>query len=93
MRAKAKVITLISARSRSPTTQGISWVARLIDSQHRGLPGLDHMLRPAHGMCRIGGDDLASDQPVEQHADGGKVLLDRRLLEIFPQRLDIGGDM
>jgi len=28
----------------------------------------------------IGRDDLADDQPVEQHADGGEVLLDGRLL-------------
>ena len=44
-------------------------------------------------MSRIGGDDLAGDQPVKQHAYGGEVLLDRRLLEILPERLDIGGDV
>ena len=33
------------------------------------------------------------DQPVEQHADGGEVLLDRRLLKILAERLDIGGDV
>ena len=44
-------------------------------------------------MGRIGGDDLAGDQPVEQHADGGEVLLDRRLFEILAERLDIGGDV
>ena len=44
-------------------------------------------------MGRIGGDDLAGDQPVEQHPDGGEVLLDRRLLEILAERLDIGGDV
>jgi hypothetical protein len=44
-------------------------------------------------MGRIGGDDLAGDEPVEQHADGGEVLLDRRLFEILAERLDIGGDM
>ena len=44
-------------------------------------------------MRRVGGDDLAGDQPVEQHADGGQVLLDRRLLEILAERLDIGRDV
>jgi hypothetical protein len=42
---------------------------------------------------RIGGDHLARDQPVEQHADGGEVLLDRRLLKILADRLDMGGDV
>ena len=44
-------------------------------------------------MGRIGRDDLTSDEPVEQHPYRGEVLLDRRLLEILGQRLDIGGDM
>ena len=57
------------------------------------LPRLDDVLRAAHRVGRIGGDDLAGDQPVEQHADGGEVLLDRRLLEILAERLDIGGDV
>ena len=42
-------------------------------------------------MSRIGGDDLAGDQPVKQHAYGGEVLLDRRLLEILAKSLDISG--
>ena len=67
--------------------------ARLFGIQHRGLAGLDDVLRAADRMRRIGGDDLADDQPVEQHADGGEVLLDRRLLEILAERLDIGGDV
>ena len=45
--------------------------------------GFDYMLGSAHRMGRVGRDDLSGDQPVEQHADGGQVLLDRRLLEIF----------
>ena len=88
MRAKAKVITLISARSRRPTTveivDAVEQLARLLGIQHRGLAGLDDVLRAADRMRRIGGDDLAGDQPVEQHADRGEVLLDRRLLESLP---------
>ena len=44
-------------------------------------------------MRRIGRDDLAGDEPVEQHADRGEVLLDGRLLEAFPEATDIGRDM
>ena len=44
-------------------------------------------------LATIGGDDLAGDQPIDQHADGGQVLLDRRLLKILAERLDIGGDV
>ena len=51
------------------------------------------MLRAAHRMRRVGREHLADDQPVEQHADGGEVLLDRRLGGGFLQRLDIGGDV
>ena len=71
----------------------VQQLAGLFAGQHRGLAGLDDVLGAAHRMGRIGGDDLAGDQPVEQHADGGEVLLDRRLLEILAKRLDIGGDM
>ena len=39
------------------------------------------------------GDDLADDQPVEQHADRGEVLLDGRLLKILAERTDIGRDV
>ena len=90
-------MTLISARSRSPTTvddvDAVQQLARLFGVQHRGLAGLDDVLRAADRVGRVGGDDLAGDQPVEQHADGGQVLLDRRLLEILAERLDVGGDV
>ena len=92
IRSKANVITEISARSRKPTTVEISMLPRLFAREHRGLAGFDDVLRTAHRMRRIGRDDLASHQPVEQHADGGQVLLDRRLLKILAERLDIGGD-
>ena len=36
--------------------------------------------------------DLAGDEPVEQHADRGEVLLDGRLLE-FAEPADIGRDV
>ena len=42
-------------------------------------------------MRRIGCEDLAGDDPVEQHADGREVLLDGRLLEVLAEAADIGG--
>jgi hypothetical protein len=47
------------------------------------------MLGAADRMGRVGGDDLAGDQPVEQLADRSEVLLDRRLLEGFAERFDV----
>jgi hypothetical protein len=44
--------------------------AGLLGVQHSSLAGFHDMLRAAHGMGRVGGDGLAGDQPVEQHADG-----------------------
>jgi hypothetical protein len=44
-------------------------------------------------LATIGGDDLAGDQPIDQHADGGQVVIDRRLLKILTERFDVGGDM
>ena len=41
-------------------------------------------------LATIGGDDLAGDQPIDQHADGGQVLLDRRLLKVLTERFDVG---
>jgi hypothetical protein len=37
-------------------------------------------------MGGIGGDDLAGDKSVKKHADGGQVLLDRRLFKILAER-------
>jgi len=39
-------------------------------------------------LATIGGDDLAGDQPIDQHADGGQLLIDRRLLKILTERFD-----
>ena len=35
-------------------------------------------------LVTVGGEDLAGDQPIDHHADGGQVLLDRRLLKSLP---------
>jgi hypothetical protein len=57
------------------------------------LTGFDDVLGPADRVCRVGRDHLPCDEPVEQHADRGQVLFDRRLLEILAERLDIGRDV
>ena len=41
-------------------------------------------------MSRVRRNDLAGDQPVEQHANGSEVLLGRRLRHRVLQVLDIG---
>ena len=51
------------------------------------------MLRAADRMGRVGCDHLAGDQPVEQHADRGQVLLDGRLRHRLTKVLDIGRDV
>ena len=65
---------------------------RASSSVSTGVKPLDDVLRPPRSMGRIDGDDPAGDEPVEQHAKGGEVLLDGRLFEISSQRLDICGD-
>ena len=52
-----------------------------------------HVARPAHGMRRVGVDDVAGHQPVEQHAQRRKVLLHRGRSELVLQLLDEGRDV
>lgn len=46
----------------------------LLGSEGGGLAGLDDMLGATDSRCRVEGDDLANDHPVEEHADGGQML-------------------
>ena len=50
----------------------------LLLAEDRRLPALDDVLRTAHRMRLVDGEDLADDEPVEQHADCREVLLDGR---------------
>jgi hypothetical protein len=89
-------MTEISARSRRPTTVEISMLSskrRAFGVQHRGLAGFHDVLWPAHVVRRVGGDDLAHDQPVEQHADRGEVWLDRWFFEAALHRFNVGRDV
>ena len=49
--------------------------APLLALEHRRLAGLHDVLRSAHGRGRIQRNDLAGDQPIEQHPHGGELLL------------------
>ena len=57
------------------------------------LPRLTACFGPRTECAGIDREHLADDQPVEQHADRGQVLLDGRLLKILAERADIGGHM
>jgi hypothetical protein len=52
--------------------------AGLLLAEHRRFAALDDVLGPAHRMRRIDRENLADDEPVEQHADRGQMLLDGR---------------
>ena len=67
--------------------------ARLFRREHGGFTAFHHMCRPAYRMRRVGRDNAARHQPVEQHPDGGQVLFDRGLRDIPLQALDIGCHM
>ena len=44
-------------------------------------------------MCRVNRNYLAGDQPVEQHADTGEMLLDRGRFHPLAQALDLLSDV
>ena len=52
------------------SVDGVKQIAGLLSGEHGGLAGFDHMLRAAHRACGVKGDDLADDQPIEEHPDG-----------------------
>ena len=63
----------------------------LLGGQDRRFSPGDDMLRPPDRVGRVDGHDLAGHQPVEEHADGGEVLLDRGLGVALLEKLDVGG--
>jgi len=54
---------------------------------------LNGVFRPAHGVGRIDVDHMAGNQPVEQHAQRGQVLLDGRRRHLGFQILDESRDV
>jgi hypothetical protein len=71
---------------------GLEQDAHLLGRQDRRLSFLDTVLGPAHRVRRVERDDLARDEPIEEHPDGGEVLLDSRLGMFRHQKLDGSGD-
>jgi len=87
----------MSARSRKSRTgigrDGGKELAPFLGVEHRRLADLHHVLRATHGRRRVSGHHLAGDEPVEQHAHGGELLLDARRRMGLLERLYISGDI
>lgn len=62
----------------SPSTRSFTAapMRALVAIKHRRLARRDDVLGAAHRRRRVCRHDLAGDQPVEQHAHGGELLLD-----------------
>ena len=89
-------MTPISARSRKPIVKPVgieSSSARLVGSEDRRLALRHHVARAAHGVGRVGVDDVAGHQPIKQHAQRGQVLFHRGRGELTLLLLDEGGDV
>ena len=86
----------MSAIAQTDECRGVDGVEQnphLLGRQHGRLALLHAMLWPAHRVRRVDRDDLASDEPVEEHPDGGEVLLDAGLRHRFAEVLDVGGNV
>lgn len=60
------------------SVHAVEQLAGLDRRDHRRSPLADGVTRTPDGVRRVGGDHLAGDQPVEEHADAGQVLFDGR---------------
>ena len=84
-------------RVRSPSSgrvdRMLSRSVRASSAERTGvLPFLTTCLGALTEAAGFDRHDLAGDQPVEEHPDGGQVLLDRRGGEPGLELLDVGGD-
>ena len=61
--------------------------------EHQRLADLHHMFWATHGRRRVRRHDLAGDQPIEQHAHGGELLLHAWRRMGLLEQLYIGGDI
>lgn len=68
-------------------------IAHFVAREHGRFAAFDGMLGAADGMRRVGREHLAGDQPVEEHADRGEVLLDGRPRARLAGFLHPSGDM
>jgi hypothetical protein len=67
--------------------------AGFVCGDDRGFALFHDIFRSAHGVGRIDVDDMARNEPVEQHAERRQVLLDGRRRNFGLQILDESGDM
>jgi hypothetical protein len=67
--------------------------ARFLLGQNWRFAFLNRVLRASDRRGRIRGHDLADHQPIEQHADGGEMLLDRGLGESSTEQFDVRRDV
>ena len=68
---------------------GIQQLAGVLSGENRRFAAPGNLLRSTHRSGGIEAHHLASHQPIEQDADRGEVLLDRRRGQIAAQQLDI----
>ena len=61
--------------------------------EDRGFSLAHCVLRPPDRRCRIGTDNSTDYEPIKKHANGGKLLLDRGLIDFFAALFDVGGDV
>ena len=79
---------------RGPILSGMLFRSRFVSSAlMTGVSPLETTcLGPRTAWAGLSVDDLADDEPVEEHADGGEVLLDRGLGVAVLELLDVPGD-
>ena len=65
--------------------------SRFRGGEDRGFTAFDDVAGSPDGRSGVSGHDLADDEPIEEHPDGGQVLFDGgRGAGVF---LDVGGDV
>ena len=71
----------------------VEQLPRLVRRQNGRLPFLDDVLRAADRRCGIARNGLPKHEPIEEHPNGGEVLLHTRFGKGRADFLYIGGDV
>jgi hypothetical protein len=69
---------------------GVQQLSGVLGGEDWRFAAPGNVLRPSHRRCGIEAHHLAGHQPIEQDADRGEMLLDRRRGQLAAQQLDIG---
>jgi hypothetical protein len=72
---------------------GIEEIARFVAREDRRFSFFHRVLGPAHDGSRIPGKHLAKHEPIEEHAQRGQVLFDRRVRQRALQFFKVSCDM